>query len=71
MSSTAGEIASALSTVVASIIGGGFILGAALIAWGSVQMQIGAQERTEGRKQEAAALDFSDGAHCGASCFFF
>lgn len=58
MTSTSGEIASALSTVVASFIGGSFILAAALIAWRSVQMQIGAQARAEGRKQEANSLTF-------------
>jgi hypothetical protein len=52
MSSTAGEIATALSTVIAAIIGGGFVMGAALLAWRSVQMQIGAQDRTEKQKQE-------------------
>jgi hypothetical protein len=56
MGSSAGEIAGALSSVVAAVIGGGFVLAAALIAWKSVQMQIGAQERVEARKQEVASL---------------
>jgi hypothetical protein len=53
MSSTTGDIASALGTVVASVIGGGFVMTAALVAWKSVQMQIGAQAAAEERKQEA------------------
>jgi len=52
MSSTAGEIASALGTVVASVIGGGFLVGAAVLAWRSVQMQIGAQEHANKQRQE-------------------
>jgi hypothetical protein len=52
MSSTFGEIANAFGTIIASIIGGAFIMGAAVLAWRSVQMQIGSQERADTRKQE-------------------
>lgn len=53
MSANSGEIAAALGTVVAAVIGGAFVLAAALIAWRSVQAQIGAQQRAEKSKQQA------------------
>jgi hypothetical protein len=55
MSSDAKGIVDALGTIAGAFVGGAFVLAAALIAWRSVQVQIGAQERAEKIKQEADA----------------
>ena len=52
MGSKTGEVAGALGAVVASVIGGSFVLTAALVAWKSVQAQIGAQALLDKAKRE-------------------
>jgi len=54
MGSRAGEVAAALGTVV----GGGFVLGAAVVAWKSVQDQIASQQavETDRRQRERRSL---------------
>jgi hypothetical protein len=42
-----GEVATALATIIAAVIGGAFVLAAALIAWRSVQARIDAEEHAE------------------------
>ena len=54
MGSSAGDIARALAPVVASIIGGGFVLTAALIAWKSVQAKINAEQHADQEKFQLA-----------------
>ncbi len=49
MGSKAGEVSTALATVVS----GSFVLGAAIIAWRSVQQQIASQERIEQARRES------------------
>lgn len=54
VSLAAGDIARALSPIVAAIIGGGFVLTAALIAWKSVDKKIHAEENADRRKFQLA-----------------
>lgn len=49
MASRAGEVATALATV----IGGSFVLGGAILAWKSVQRQIASQERIEASRRNS------------------
>jgi hypothetical protein len=50
LGSTNGDAAIALGSVVGAIAGGGFVLGAAIIAWRSIQTQIEMQKEADNKK---------------------
>jgi hypothetical protein len=54
MGSNSAEVARALAPIVASIIGGSFVLAGAWFAWKSIQLKIDAEERADRRKFELA-----------------